>query len=257
MSYLVLEDFKLSENFWLSEFQCNNPKKNPKEILIANGDDISKLQKIRDYFDKPLTICVAYRDPIHNKNVGGDPNSNHTRGQAYDIKIGKNDGSMPEVESSLMAYIAWKCGFDGVGIYDTFTHVDSSKRLFNKSTLYADIKTFDDLEKYILEKYGKISVDKTEEQHLKEEIKPVENEKQEDTIIQDAINKKQNEKLLFQLTKLQTKYNKLSADFDNLTFENMKLKDELRKYTNIENSLAYKLMLCIENIIKKIGGNKI
>lgn len=136
MSYLVLEDFKLSENFWLSEFQCNNPKKNPKEILIANGDDISKLQKIRDYFDKPLTICVAYRNPIHNKNVGGDPNSNHTRGQAYDIKIGKNDGSMPEVESSLMAYIG-----DGIMVNSGILNgIDNKEEAIKKMNDYFEEK---------------------------------------------------------------------------------------------------------------------
>jgi len=237
MSYLVLEDFKLSKNFWLSEFQCNNPKKNPKEILIANGNDINKLQKIRDYFNKPLNICVSYRDPVHNQNVGGDPNSNHIKGEAFDIKVGKNDGSMPEVESPLMAYIAWKCGFNGVGIYDTFTHVDKNNRLFNKSSLYKDIKTYNNLEKYIIEKYGKISF---------EEIKqPIETE---------TSNYLQHETLVFKLTKIQKKYDQLKSNYDDLLFENMNLNDELKKYVNIENSLGYKIGILIDNIIKYLRG---
>ena len=45
------------------------------------------LQKIRNHFDKAVTITSAYRTPGHNKAVGGTTYSQHLYGKAADIKI--------------------------------------------------------------------------------------------------------------------------------------------------------------------------
>ena len=122
---IVLNDVRLTENFKLSELVC----KDGSNKTIFYQEDIEKLQKIRDFFGKPITIVSAYRTKEYNTLIGGAVNSFHLLGRAYDIKI-------HGVSSSLVAYIAIKMGFKGIGIYKTetanFTHVDSreEERLF-------------------------------------------------------------------------------------------------------------------------------
>jgi len=119
------KDIRLSPNFKLSELLCKDGSKQ----LIYYQEDIDKLQRMRDFFNKPITIASAYRTKTYNKDIGGSIRSFHMVGKAYDIKI-KN------VSPAFVAYIAWKFGFKGAGIYRkgtyNFTHCDSrqSYRLF-------------------------------------------------------------------------------------------------------------------------------
>jgi len=119
------EDRKITPNFRLSELLC----KDGSMRLIYYVEDIYKLQKMRDFFNKPINIASAYRTKSYNKFIGGSPTSFHMVGKAYDIKI-------PGVSPAFVAYIAWKFGFKGAGIYhsnrQSFTHCDSRSydRLF-------------------------------------------------------------------------------------------------------------------------------
>ncbi len=63
-----------------------------------------------------ITINSAYRCPAHNKKVGGSPKSQHVDGTATDITV---SGMTPTAVQDASE------GFDGLGRYDTFTHVDS------------------------------------------------------------------------------------------------------------------------------------
>lgn len=112
--YKVLNDFKLTKNFMLHEFVC----KDGSGELMIDLPSIELLQKLRDYFGKPVYITSAYRSPEYNKQVGGVKNSYHLQGRAFDIYI---EGVTP----SKVAEIAEKIGFTGIGIYDEFTHVDT------------------------------------------------------------------------------------------------------------------------------------
>ncbi len=47
----------------------------------------SKLDKIREHFNKPIIIHVAYRSPEYNALVKGAPNSAHMKGQAADFHV--------------------------------------------------------------------------------------------------------------------------------------------------------------------------
>jgi uncharacterized protein YcbK (DUF882 family) len=84
---------------------------------------VDYLQKIRDYFKRPITITSAYRCAIHNRNVGGATGSYHSQGKAADIVV---DGVTP----LEVAQYAESIGIKGIGLYETdsdghFVHIDT------------------------------------------------------------------------------------------------------------------------------------
>jgi len=104
---------KLSANFSVSEFECQCNK--CPETLI-DLDHVAKLQKLREDLNSSIKINSAYRCPAHNAAVGGEKNSIHMKGQATDIVVA---GMTPlEVQDACES-------FDGLGRYDTFSHIDS------------------------------------------------------------------------------------------------------------------------------------
>lgn len=74
---------KLSNNFNLKEFQCNDCS----DTVIISYDLVRVLQTLRDYFKKPVTITSGYRTYAYNKSIGGAPASKHVTGKAVDIKV--------------------------------------------------------------------------------------------------------------------------------------------------------------------------
>jgi len=109
----VLKDIQLTKNFKLSEFICKEGK---YETMIPDMELVYKLQQLRDEIGKPIKIVSAYRSPAYNQKCGGSPKSQHKLGKAVDIQIAKNFDYVVDV--------ARKLGFTGIGIYDTFVHLD-------------------------------------------------------------------------------------------------------------------------------------
>ncbi len=105
-------DIQLTPNFNLREFACKHCG-----AVILEPELVKKLQALRDLIGKPIVITSGYRCPTHNKNVGGVSNSQHVYGKATDIVV---DGITP----TKVAEYAENVGFNGIGIYNTFTHVD-------------------------------------------------------------------------------------------------------------------------------------
>jgi len=69
-----------------------------------------------------LDITSAYRSPSYNGSVGGAKKSTHMQGLAIDvIQTGKTTSQR---QAFLTA--AYNAGFRGIGIYNTFTHIDLS-----------------------------------------------------------------------------------------------------------------------------------
>jgi uncharacterized protein YcbK (DUF882 family) len=69
---------KLSKNFSLSEFACRDGTPVPPDRV----DNLQKwvemeLQKVRDFFDLPMTITSGYRTVEYNRRVGGAKRSKH------------------------------------------------------------------------------------------------------------------------------------------------------------------------------------
>ena len=106
---------KLSANFKVSEFAC---KDGSDTVFISSGL-ITVLQKIRDYFGKPVIITSAYRNDAYNKKVGGADYSQHKYGKAADFFI---IGVSPETIAAYVETIMPNMG--GIGIYSSFVHVD-------------------------------------------------------------------------------------------------------------------------------------
>lgn len=50
------------------------------------------VNQLRDAWGKPLTVNSGYRNPEHNKKIGGAPRSNHLLCSAIDL--GDKDGSL-------------------------------------------------------------------------------------------------------------------------------------------------------------------
>jgi hypothetical protein len=116
MSYVVENDIQLAKNFQLSEFRCKHCGK-----VMVDMELVHVLQKMRDKIGR-INIPIAYRCPEFNKQVcandpKANPNSYHMYGKAADIHCGHE-------YNEALRDIAIECGATGVGLYDTFMHVD-------------------------------------------------------------------------------------------------------------------------------------
>lgn len=71
-----------------------------------------------------LDITSAFRSPSYNSSVGGSKKSTHMQGLAIDVvQTGKTNAQR---QAFLTA--AYNAGFRGIGIYNTFTHIDLSNQ---------------------------------------------------------------------------------------------------------------------------------
>lgn len=107
---------RISANFRAREFDCRGSgccATTPiDEKLVAY------LQQIRDHFGKPVYL-TAYRCKTHNaRTPNAAPNSYHIYGMAADFHI---DGVAP----AEIAKYAESIGVKGIGLYDTFVHIDT------------------------------------------------------------------------------------------------------------------------------------
>jgi len=114
---------KLTQNFSLSEFECNcgcdMPEFVKKNIELLAED----LQVIRDVIKSPIKITNAYRCKEHNTKVGGVKTSQHIKGKAADLQVdGVDPNEVADYVEDLMKSELITEG--GVGRYNTFTHVD-------------------------------------------------------------------------------------------------------------------------------------
>ena len=105
-------------NFKVNEFACSDGS----DVVFVSPDLVKVLQQIRDYFKLPVTVNSGYRTPGHNKKVGGAEYSQHLYGMAADISV---KGVKPERVYEYVDSLLKNTG--GVGLYDTFVHVDVRK----------------------------------------------------------------------------------------------------------------------------------
>ena len=78
------------------------------------------LELIRVHFDRPVIITSGCRCKAHNDSLpNSSTSSQHLLGRAADIVVG---GGIPP---SLVQEFANQAGFNGIGHYEGFTHIDS------------------------------------------------------------------------------------------------------------------------------------
>ena len=110
-------------NYWQSNIRWfkHTEFDDPTEVnsgLLMNPSFVQIIDQIRTKFGHPIKVNSGFRTEQHNKEVGGKPNSAHTKGLACDIDC---------VDSStrfLLIKYALDLGIKRIGIGDTFIHID-------------------------------------------------------------------------------------------------------------------------------------
>lgn len=114
---------RLTTNFWLREFECNDGSKMPVPVFRQIEVLANQLQRIRNDLNVPIKITNAYRSPAHNKAVGGVRTSQHLLGKACDIQV--KDISPMIVYNTIERLIGEGVIKEGgLGLYNTFVHYD-------------------------------------------------------------------------------------------------------------------------------------
>lgn len=105
----------LSEHFNRDEFECKCTQCGFDTVDVGL---INLLEAVRNHFGKPVIISSGCRCEAHNKAEGGSLKSQHLLGRAADIVVA--DTSPDAVATFLEVF-----GAQGIGRYNSFTHVDS------------------------------------------------------------------------------------------------------------------------------------
>lgn len=128
----------LTNNFRLKEFThsktavANGLKNEPNDRVVENIKTLCTrlLQPLRDSYNEAFRINSGYRCLKLNRLVGGVPSSQHTVGQAVDVKVNEPRKLLTELlKSGLM--------FDQAILYPTFLHLSYNSANNRKQVLYA------------------------------------------------------------------------------------------------------------------------
>ena len=83
ISELLKSDTALKRGIW------NGATKEAEENLRSLIENV--LDPLREAYGKPIRVTSGYRCPKLNRLVGGNPNSQHMRGEAADIVAGEEN----------------------------------------------------------------------------------------------------------------------------------------------------------------------
>lgn len=112
----------LTESFIWGEFWSGSNKGSrtvePPEIYYIKIKAVAEeLQKLRNAIGRPIRINSGWRSKSWNTIIGGSSKSKHLEGLAADIKV-----HIPQKE--LLVYVGRFTDFKGIGISNSFTHLD-------------------------------------------------------------------------------------------------------------------------------------
>ena len=101
---------RLSANFKITEFLTKGERKVTwqNEVVKVDRQLVLSLQKLRDNAATGIWLLSAYRDPAHNKRIGGATRSQHLFGKAVDLDRKRS----PRISESA----ARAAGFNGIGM---------------------------------------------------------------------------------------------------------------------------------------------
>lgn len=111
-----LNDFQITPNFNLREFQCPCC-----HAVVLHRRLAAAMQRLRGLCARPLVVTSGYRCAPHNAAVGGVANSFHRRGLAADVAV-------PAGSQSLFREMAKEAGFARAIAYPerSFVHLEVS-----------------------------------------------------------------------------------------------------------------------------------
>lgn len=98
-----------------AEFERCVPKCKKSDM---DSSFMARLNKARRMAGIPFVLNSAYRTVEHEKLMNRSGNSMHTKGRAVDIRCLDGNSRFVMVNALL------RCGFNGIGISNTFIHVD-------------------------------------------------------------------------------------------------------------------------------------
>ena len=114
---------KLTNNFYLCEFKCNDGVEVPTELIPNVQMLADNLQVLRDFVGVPISINSAYRHKEYNRSVGGSSRSQHLYAKASDIVVkGMPSNLVHELIEELIK--EGKMHDGGLGRYNNFVHYD-------------------------------------------------------------------------------------------------------------------------------------
>ena len=119
---------QITPHFKVREFACSDGS----DVVFVATSLVDILEAIRVHFGRPVTITSGYRTVSYNASLkNSSKKSQHCNGLAADIQV---EGHTPlEVYNYTCSLLG---DHGGVGIYNTFVHVDvrASKSRFDYRT---------------------------------------------------------------------------------------------------------------------------
>jgi lysozyme len=85
---------------------------------------VTRFERLQQLVGKELPVNSGYRDPNHNRRVGGAKKSQHVHGNAIDINV----RSLSRQQRIDLIEKASALGFTGIGVYNNAIHVDLGGR---------------------------------------------------------------------------------------------------------------------------------
>lgn len=107
---------QITPHFKVREFACSDGS----DVVFVAPSLVDILEAIRVHFGRPVTVTSGYRTVSYNASIkNSSKKSQHCNGLAADIKV---EGHTPlEVYNYACSLLG---DHGGVGIYNTFVHVD-------------------------------------------------------------------------------------------------------------------------------------
>jgi uncharacterized protein YcbK (DUF882 family) len=99
----------MSQFFKPEELACHCGRKDCDAVPIDMAA-LMALDGVRREYGKPMRISSATRCSVQNDKVGGSPNSDHLRGEAFDVLV------KDAAERARIMVLALKHGFNSVGV---------------------------------------------------------------------------------------------------------------------------------------------
>jgi len=137
MIFKVDKPIQLTKNIWLHELACHdedNSLNHESELVYVLQNFIDKMEvELKQYVY--VIITSAYRTPEYNAKLkNASPNSQHIYGRAVDCKFYTldADGIKTQIPPEFVHQMAQDMSlFTGMGLYDTFNHLDIRRNRFS------------------------------------------------------------------------------------------------------------------------------